>query len=435
MGAWGREPRLGPSHRPYWDGREHREASTVPAPRVTRVFGYWRAERRTIRQAMVALLLATAGNLIAGIALGRITGTLERLPGLLVLLPAAIATRGSVFGALGSRLGTSIHTGLFEVSRRREGLLYQNVYAATVLTVTVSVVLGVLAKLFSIGAGLRSVSVADLVAMSAVAGVLSSAAVGVLTIALAAAAARRAWDLDTVASPVVTAVGDTVTIPALFVATVVATRAWATPAIAATAAVAAVVLTVRGYMVDLDTARRTIRESLPVLIGGGMLALLAGVAIQARMEQFLAFPALLVLIPPLLADAGALGSVLSARLASKLHLGSLKPRAVPEALALLDTSIVLGTAVVMFALVGGAAHLVGVAVGLPSPGAARMVGVSLLAGMLATTVAVAVAYYAAVLTYRAGLDPDNHGVPVITSTMDLVGVVCLVLALVAFGLA
>ena len=38
-----------------------------------------------------------------------------------------------------------------------------------------------------------------------------------------------------------------------------------------------------------------------------------------------------------------------------------------------------------------------------------MMGVSLIAGFLATTAAVVVGFYAAVATYRFGLDPDNHG--------------------------
>ena len=62
--------------------------------RVGAVFAYWRAERRTIRQGFVALVVASTGNLVAGLTLGSITGTLERLPGLMVLVPAAIGMRG-----------------------------------------------------------------------------------------------------------------------------------------------------------------------------------------------------------------------------------------------------------------------------------------------------------------------------------------------------
>ena len=64
-----------------------------------------------------------------------------------------------------------------------------------------------------------------------------------------------------------------------------------------------------------------------------------------------------------------------------------------------------------------------------------MIEISMLAGAMATVLAVIVAYYTAVVTYRAGLDPDNHGVAVITSSMDLLGVVCVVIALLLLGIA
>ena len=63
-----------------------------------------------------------------------------------------------------------------------------------------------------------------------------------------------------------------------------------------------------------------------------------------------------------------------------------------------------------------------------------MMGVSLLAGFLATTAAVVVGFYAAVATYRFGLDPDNHGVPIVTSSLDLLGALSLILAIVILGL-
>ena len=107
-----------------------------------------------VRAGFVALLLSSGGDLLAGLTLGSITGTLEALPGLLVLVPAAIGMRGNVFGALGSRLGTSIHTGTFRMSRRLDTVVGQNLAASISMSLSVSLALAVLAK--AICGGLRA---------------------------------------------------------------------------------------------------------------------------------------------------------------------------------------------------------------------------------------------------------------------------------------
>ena len=44
-------------------------------------------------------------------------------------------------------------------------------------------------------------------------------------------------------------------------------------------------------------------------------------------------------------------------------------------------------------------------------------------------------YYGSIAAFRLGLDPDNHGIPLVTSSMDLIGAFALVLALVLLGVA
>jgi mgtE-like transporter len=56
-------------------------------------------------------------------------------------------------------------------------------------------------------------------------------------------------------------------------------------------------------------------------------------------------------------------------------------------------------------------------------------------GLLATLVASFIGYYAAVLAHRFGFDPDNHTIPLVTSGMDLLGLICLVAAIVIVGVA
>ena len=77
--------------------------------RATRRFWrYLRAERRTLPQGFVALVhLARAGTSLAGLTLSFMDNdTPERFPASSILIPAAIGMRGNIFGALGARLGT-----------------------------------------------------------------------------------------------------------------------------------------------------------------------------------------------------------------------------------------------------------------------------------------------------------------------------------------
>src|SRR5436305_11334330 len=102
-----------------------------PVRRARRLWRFWRSEQRTLRQGFVALFISSGGDLLAGLALASMTGALIRLPGLIVLVPAAIGMRGNIFGALGSRLGTSIHGGtVVPTLRHRAGPVCLNDSAA-----------------------------------------------------------------------------------------------------------------------------------------------------------------------------------------------------------------------------------------------------------------------------------------------------------------
>jgi mgtE-like transporter len=89
----------------------------------------------------------------------------------------------------------------------------------------------------------------------------------------------------------------------------------------------------------------------------------------------------------------------------------------------------------VFVLVALSSDIAASASGLRSPGSLDMVAVSLLGGFVATVFAVIVAYYGAIATFRLGLDPDNHGIPLVTSSMDLLGAFALILAIVIVGIA
>ena len=404
-----------------------------PALALLDMFRYWRAERTTLRQGMAALSISAVGNLPTGLALGFMTNQLRALPGLFILIPAAIGMRGNIFGALGSRLGTSIHAGLFQVSMDKHGVLYQNVYASTLLTFMTSLFLGVAARVVSSATGLASISVWDFMVISVLGGVISSAFILVLTVLLAREGYRRDWDLDSVAAPLITFMGDLITLPALFAASYIAARGNVTLVIGAICAAICSWAFVMAIRTNLPTARRILGESVVVLALAGTIDLVAGTVVEHRLERFIALPALLVMLPAFLENAGALGGIVASRLASRLHLGAIRPRLLPERLAALDISLAGPWAVLNFGLTGVTAHFIAVATNRASPGLFDMVLIALVAGAFSTVGAALLAYGTAVATFRFGLDPDNHGIPMITSSMDLAGVLAVVGTVVLLG--
>jgi len=411
-----------------------RATRLVPRP-ARRLYRSWRAEKRTLRQGLVALTLSTAASFIAGLILASITHTLSALPGLLVLIPAAVGMRGTIFGAIGARLGTASAAGTFETNLKRGGVLAQNVEVAFVTTFTSSLWLAALAKLATSALGEPSISFWDLVTISVVGGALGSVLILLVTMLLSVVSYRRGYDLDSVATPMVTALGDMATLPVLFLATFLIRNDVVNAILAGLCIVVTVAAVVRLVIGDQPGVRRIVLEMTAVIALTPFLDIAAGSLLQAKEPVLARLPALYILIPPFVSQAGALGGILSSRLSSKLQLGVITARGLPERPAVVDASIVVLLGLVIFTMIGVVGFGLAAVVGQPGPGAADTIVGTVLAGLLVLPLILVVGYYLAVLTSRFGLDPDNHAVPIITSVLDLAGVVALLLAMSLSGVA
>ena len=406
-----------------------------PLPALTgAVFAHWRRERRTLRQGLTALAICVGVTVVAGVVLGAMEGLLARLPGLLVLVPAAIGMRGAVFGALGARLGTGILTGQYERDWERSSFLRQNVEAAVLLTTIMSGFLALAARASAGAFGLPTISLWALLLVSVLGAAISSVVVLGGVLLLTRTAAERNWDMDAIGVPIISALADISTLPAIMLAALSVGNDIVQAVAGVVLGGLVVAATVYALRHPGTIARRIIAESLPVLCYAATMGTLAGTVLSARLESLIANPALLVVVPPFVAASGALGGILSARLASQLHLGLVSPRRIPDRPALLDGTLVLLLALAAFAGVGLLSQIAAAVTALESPGVGALVAVALLGGMLATGLLFLVAYYAATTSYRFGLDPDNYGVPVVTATMDLLGILCLVTAIATLGI-
>lgn len=394
----------------------------------------WFNRNTGVVERLVALMLLVIVALVAGLTLGHNTERLAELPGLLLMVPAAIALRGNIFGAMGSRLGTAIHAGTFRLSARPSSVVGENLLASLILTSVTSVALAVLAKGAAVVFGIaNSISIIDFVMISAAGGLLASIAVLVTALALTAGSVRFGWDPDNVTAPLVTAMGDVATVPALVLASMLVGRTGASETVAAIAlasAPAGLWLAVRHGREGLHVI---LRESMPVLILGIVLDLIAGITVERQLASFTRFPALLVLLPAFLAVAGAMGGTLSSRLSTQLHLGTVTPQRFPQGRARSDLALSFALVLPVFITSGVLAHLLARWSGLASPGLWWMALLAVLGGIVVNLLAAAVAYYGTITSVQVGLDPDTWGIPLVTSTLDLLGAFTLILAVELLG--
>lgn len=400
---------------------------------VREVSRHWRQERAILRLGLTALSIGIVITLAAGLILGAMDSLLEELPGLLILAPAAIGMRGAIFGALGARLGTGMLTGQLDGTWTRRSFLGQNVEAAALLSISTAVLLAAVAKGVAGILRINVIAFTDLVVVSIVGAVLSSIAVMAVVLALTRTAERRRWDMDAIATPIISATADISTLPALVVGTLVIRNATVSAVAGWIFVVVALLATVFGLRSKMDLARRVVRESSPVLLFSATMGVFAGAVLQAKSDTLIANAALLVAVPPFIASSGAIGGILSARLSSQLHLGLVEPRPFPGRRAWLEGSLTVLFATVGYVAVGLLTHGASTLLGYDSPGLLRLLGVTVTAGLLAVVLIFFVGYYAATSSFRFGLDPDNVGIPLVTATMDFGGILCLVVGILLFA--
>jgi len=161
------------------------------------------------REALPALGASLVGGLLAGVVLGGMRSDLRAVEGLLVLVPALLATRGNVYGSLGARLATGLHQGLIEP---RVSAGDRRIRAAA----TAALANGIVASLFAATAAFAVLSLlaspvaglGRLLGIAFVAGLLSGITLTVVVVTVVFAGYRRGYNPDTLVGPLVTTTGD-----------------------------------------------------------------------------------------------------------------------------------------------------------------------------------------------------------------------------------
>jgi mgtE-like transporter len=170
-----------------------------------------------------------------------------------------------------------------------------------------------------------------------------------------------------------------------------------------------------------DEAKRIVKHSSPILLICLIPGLMAGLVIDSQVETLITSAALLILLPAFLNEGNALSGILTSRLSSMIHMGTLQPDRFPSRMAGANFLIVYMLSIPVFMMLGLAAHWLAIISGASSPGLPLMLGISLIAGLITASILNVLCYYIAVGATRLDLNPDDHSIPLATSTMDMVG--------------
>ena len=179
--------------------------------------------RRVYRESVGILSVSLLGGLFAGAVLGSepMREAFRQYPGLLLLLPAFLATRGNVYGAFGARLSSGLHQGLIRPELAYDERLVNAVVASFVNGIGISVVIGVLSWAVLQALGRESARLVELVGITLVSGVLTSVVLVFGLLGLVFGSYEFGLDPDNLIGPIVTTLGDVFGVVFLYVAVVV----------------------------------------------------------------------------------------------------------------------------------------------------------------------------------------------------------------------
>lgn len=398
---------------------------------------FYEADKSPIKEGLIALLICAVGDLIAGIILGKMTFFLEAFPGLLVIIPGAIGMRGNIFGSFASRLSTNLHIGIispeFEISEQ----LNYNIFASFVLTLVLSIFLGIVGKIFCILLHYQSMDLIDFILICTLAGIISNLIMLPITMLVSFKSFEHGWDPDNITSPIIAAVGDLFTLPAIiasiFILKFLNVNFILKDAVLLVILIGVVISFVYCYRLS-DETKTILSQSTPVLLACSFLGGSAGGILNSSVETLLTNPSLLTLLPLFSGECGSLISILGAKLSSGLHSGLVEPLKIPQGNTINNFVVCFILAIIVFPLIGFIAESSSIILKTAGVGYANILLISTIAGLILVTVMVFLVYYISTISYSKNLDPDNIVIPISTSVTDSISSLVLIsISLIVLG--
>lgn len=169
---------------------------------------------------------------------------------------------------------------------------------------------------------------------------------------------------------------------------------------------------------------KLLKAQIPLLIIVSAVEIIAGLFLESMSKDILSKPSILMLVPAFLALGGNLGITYGSRLSTAIHLGILeftlknkifKNNLIAISIASITTFITLGIL----------SYTINDLQNLAMLSLKDTTLLTLISGLILTTIIAPMAVLVAYTSYKRGIDPDDVIVPILTATADVIGMVAL----------
>ncbi len=180
--------------------------------------------------------------------------------------------------------------------------------------------------------------------------------------------------------------------------------------------------------------RTIVRNGLPLLTLTAFIEIIAGQLLQGEQELLVSFPILLVSIPVINSIGGNLGSIIGARLASGLHIGSIEV-SFRDSVLRENIIVAIFMGIITYFILAIGIYLLSMFIGIEvrNIGMIEFMSIIISTGFLLSCVVILVSVLTAIISFRRGIDPDDMVAPIVTTTGDLMGILFFFILIQLFG--
>jgi mgtE-like transporter len=167
--------------------------------------------------------------------------------------------------------------------------------------------------------------------------------------------------------------------------------------------------------------RTIVATMFPMLIALTIIVLVAGIRLEEAQEMLTDYAILAVMVPTMVDMGGNLGAILSSRLTTRFHLGTmtLDPR---DRVLWGNVLAILALAATIFAALAVGAYALGRVVG-SQLGLGTLLVISLTSGMSIAFIAIVFCFATTYVSSGLGVDPDDTTIPIVTNVVDVFGMI------------